>query len=394
MKCEVAGDLLTLYVEELCSPEAAKELEAHLEGCPKCRERLERYKEGIEKEKKLQKEKNEVENAKELNPWKKVRIKNIIKMLLAIFLTIFFMVALAIIGVLCYGQVTNAEMGFSTIADIREVKKICENLTKGETQDLLDAIVINGETVYANRGTGQTGFSDITEMLKADMDTAYEYHFKGKNVSVKIENVAQMPFSDIWFVDEPHTNIIVGFYEGDEQIYTMNFGKVSTKKYWVTESLSEEEPGFLERVLPDVLGLDICLRYVMEEQYEKLCAGEEVKSIGAGLTFIIKKGETEEEQSAYQEQLRKKIAELYDNGWYIKKTMLSVEEYDEAAKRWIYKVWFMWEDQRDKDTGIIEYKFHYYDGNLYGIDGVEPVILSGEDVFTQEVEQQVMNLFE
>lgn len=394
MKCEVAGDLLTLYVEELCSPEAAKELEAHLEQCPKCREQLERYSEGVEKEKKLQKEQNEVENAKELNPWKKVRIKNIIRMLLAIFLTIFFMVALAIIGVLCYGQVTNAEMGFSTIADIREVKKICENLTKGETQDLLDVVVIDAETVYANRGAGQISFSDFTEKLKADMDTAYDYHFKGKSVSVKIENVEQMPFSYIWFVDEPHTNIIVGFYEGDEQIYSMNFGKISAKKYWVTESVSGAEPGFLERVLPDVLGLDICLRYAMEEQYEKLCAGEEVKSIGAGLTLIIKKGETEEEQRAYQEQLSEKIAELYDNGWYIKKTMLSVEEYDEVAKKWIYKVWFMWEDQRDKDTGIVEYKFHYYDGNLYAINGVEPVILSGEDVFTQEVEQQLMHLFE
>ena len=42
MKCAVARDLLSLYAEDLVSPETAAELEAHLAVCADCRETLRR----------------------------------------------------------------------------------------------------------------------------------------------------------------------------------------------------------------------------------------------------------------------------------------------------------------------------------------------------------------
>lgn len=42
MNCNIAGDLLPLYVDGACSPDSRKALEEHLAGCPACRERLER----------------------------------------------------------------------------------------------------------------------------------------------------------------------------------------------------------------------------------------------------------------------------------------------------------------------------------------------------------------
>lgn len=44
--CGIAGDLIPLYLEELCSEDSRAALEEHLRECPACRERLERMKSG------------------------------------------------------------------------------------------------------------------------------------------------------------------------------------------------------------------------------------------------------------------------------------------------------------------------------------------------------------
>ena len=37
MKCEIIRDLLPLYIENLCSEESCREVEAHLASCGRCR---------------------------------------------------------------------------------------------------------------------------------------------------------------------------------------------------------------------------------------------------------------------------------------------------------------------------------------------------------------------
>ena len=37
MKCEIIRDLLPLYIENLCSEESCREVEAHLAACGRCR---------------------------------------------------------------------------------------------------------------------------------------------------------------------------------------------------------------------------------------------------------------------------------------------------------------------------------------------------------------------
>ena len=41
MKCELAKDLMTLYVEGMCSDASKEELEKHLQECPECAKQLE-----------------------------------------------------------------------------------------------------------------------------------------------------------------------------------------------------------------------------------------------------------------------------------------------------------------------------------------------------------------
>ena len=40
--CEMAEDLLPLYLEDACSADSRAALEAHLRTCPACREKRER----------------------------------------------------------------------------------------------------------------------------------------------------------------------------------------------------------------------------------------------------------------------------------------------------------------------------------------------------------------
>lgn len=51
MKCEIIKDLLPSYVDELTSAESNKEIEAHLEYCPECKEYLEEMRKDIEVDK-------------------------------------------------------------------------------------------------------------------------------------------------------------------------------------------------------------------------------------------------------------------------------------------------------------------------------------------------------
>ena len=50
MKCEIARDLLPLYVDGICSEESKTEIEDHLEGCEHCRAELFQMKAELNKE--------------------------------------------------------------------------------------------------------------------------------------------------------------------------------------------------------------------------------------------------------------------------------------------------------------------------------------------------------
>ena len=47
MKCEIIRDLLPVYCDGLASDETRGEVEAHIEGCEDCRERLRLMKEAV-----------------------------------------------------------------------------------------------------------------------------------------------------------------------------------------------------------------------------------------------------------------------------------------------------------------------------------------------------------
>ena len=396
MKCEVARDLMTLYVEGMCSEEGAKELEAHMQECPECVKALEKLKKELGSEEAVVKTDYSAENATALKPMKKVKKRLFRRMVVSVALGLFVIFIMCCIGMLSYGQMTNRGMSFSAIADAIKLKGVCESLAEGDTQALLDVVAFRIEDIYQinYEGTLYESFENYKESIKVSMDEAYKYYFEGKNIEVKIEEVWLTPYEENTADNMAVTVITIGFYEGENLVYTMDFGKVSPKKFVVYEETKEDEPNFVANLLPyeDVI-LEICLRHATTRQYDQLVAGQTLDRYGSGFVLGIDKAGTEEEKKAYSEAMRERVTELYMDKWYFKEVFFAPEEFDAEKNRWIYKVWFQVEDQNTGSIAIMEQRFAYYNSNLYVLEDEEPFIMATNGEIPDEIEQQLLEMF-
>lgn len=397
MKCEVAKDIMTLYVEGMCSDVSKEALEAHLKDCPDCSKVYENLKKELDSPDLLVKKDYAEENKSELKPMKKVKKSLFRRKLVSVILGLLLVVVLIGVGILSYGQMTNRGMSFSALFDAVKLKSMCVKLTEGDTQALLDVIAFRLEDVYEVRREGLLGedFENYKKALKSAMDEAYAYHFEGKDIDVKIEEIWLTPYEENAADNLAATAITIGFYEDGESVYQMQFGKVSPKKFQVYEEIYDDRPTFVANILgyDDVL-LDITLRHAPARQYEKLVAGETVDNYGSGLTLIIEKGETEEEKSAYKDVLKEHLNQLYTSKWYIKEVFFAPDEYNTDKKRWIYKVWFQIEDQNTGNIAMLEQRFAYYNADLYILEDEEPVIMATDGEVPADIQKQLLELFQ
>lgn len=413
----MARDLMTLYVEGMCSEVSKSELETHLQECEECAKYLEKLQQELGKDglgcemsgkgpaqsladtgEKAGASRHDYteENKAALKPMKKVKKSLFRRKIVAIVLGLMLLVVLTGVGILSYGQMTNRGMSFSAIADAIRLKGVCEKLVEGDTQALLDVIAFRLADVYEVREQGRLNedFENYKKEIKRSMDEAYAYYFEGKDIDVKLEEVWLTPYEENMADDMFATSFRIGFYEGKELIYTLDFGKVTPKKFVVYEEIYDDRPTFAANLLTyDDVILDITLRHAPSQQYNKLVAGEEVVQYGSGLYLIIEKGNTEEEKSAYKKVLREHLDKLYESKWYIKETFFAPDEYNVDKKRWIYKVWFQIEDQNTGSIAVLEQRFVYYNGDVYIIEDEEPSIMATKGEVPVEVEQMLLELF-
>lgn len=396
MNCEVAKDLMTLYVEDMCSPESKKALEEHVKECPACAEALKSVKNELEIESIASKSDYAGENASSLKPMKKVKKSLVRRKITAIVLSLLLVAVLAVIVFLSYGQVTNRWMSFSAIADAFKVKSVCEKLTEGDTKALLDVIAFRIEDYYSVRNDDSMteGMEEYKKYIQSSMDEAYAYYFEGKDIKVKIEEIWLTPYEENLADNMVFTSYAVGFYEKGELIYSIDFGKITPKKYVLYEENVEGKPNFAAnlRYYDDVI-LEICLRHSTARTYNALMAGRSVDNYGSGLVMGIRKTVDADEQQKFSDGLRQRLKVLYESGWYFKDVMFVADEFNEETNRWIYKVWFLSENQKDGTLAMMEQRFTYYNSNLYVMDEEEPAVIVQKGEVPEEIEIQLVNLF-
>ena len=394
MKCEIAKDLLTLYVDDLCSAETRKELELHLKECPECEKKLEHYRKELKPEDKTSEDVSE-NQATEIEPMKKVKKKMKRSKRKVIALGIALFLFLGTFGLLCIGEATNLWPGFTMIGDMIKVKEACKDLAKGETEKFMDILAYHFEDEYLLRSTG--AFEDMDAYLASmeeDVKQAYEHYFAGKNVKVRINALFANPYSQTYAADDFESLIGIEFYEGDETVYTMEFTKVAHGKFTVIENSDRmmlcDEVSFTGGMLTyDDILLKITLPYSAQSSYRKLTGGEE-SSMGAGLVLATKKANEEVDQE-FSRLKKEKLEKLEENGCYIKNVNYSLWDFDAEKSRWIYKVWITYEDQSTGCVFVVEQKFMHCFNKMYVMDGEGPVVTSVSST-TNKVSEENMEL--
>lgn len=395
MKCELAKDLIILYAEELCSKETADDLKEHLENCPECTKRLEEYKRELEEKCEENREKSDITDREDLKPLKKVKKKLVRGKIRIAVLGVILAVILGGLVFLSYGQVTNECLSFSVLADTVKIHSVSTALTKGDVDPFMDILAYRVQDQYTVTGSTELeDFDAYIAQVELDVKNACEYYFEGKDVTVKIQGIDQYPYAEEEPTDITNTDITIGFYEKNVLICELAFGKVSADKFIVYELPKNSEHSFTISILPYYdATLDICLHYATKKVYNNLTENISDKA-GAGLPLVITTEGTDEEKNEYMMLGINKIQALCDAGWYYKDVMYFVDEYDVNAGKWIYKVWFMLEDQNSGNLVMIEQKFHYYDQQLYVMDESPAVIIATDGSISADVEDQMLTVFE
>ena len=395
MKCELAKDLIILYAEDLCSEETAEALKEHLENCPECSKWLEEYKKELEDKKTETMANNDKNISDELKPMKKVKKKLMRGKIRLAIVGAVLAVIIGVLGFLSYGQITNECMSFSVAADTVRVYLVCKSLADGDTEPFMDILAYRIADQYTVSGSkGLENFDAYLIQVENDVKNACEYYFSGKDVTVKIQGIDQYSYADEEPTDISNTDITIGFYEKDELLYELAFGKVAADKFIVYELPQNDAPVFTKSMLPFYdTGLDICLHYATKKAYSDLVEGNR-ENTGVGLALAITTWGTDEEKSAYRDVLIERIQKLCDEDWYYKDVMYFVDEYDIAAGKWIYKVWFMVENQSNGEIVMIEQKFHYFRQQLYVIEDSPAVVIGAEEELPAEIKTQLQEIFQ
>ena len=395
MKCELARDLIILYAEDLCSQKTAEDLKAHLEQCPECSKRLEEYKKELEDNKTENTVTNDEAGREDLKPMKKVKKKLVMGKVKIAILCVILAVIIGGLGFLSFGQITNECMSFSVLADTAKIYSVCKSLAEGDTEPFMDIIAYRIADQYTVNGSQELeNFDAYIAKVEADVKNASEYYFAGKNVRVRIQGIDQYPYAEEEPTDSSNTDIMIGFYEKNELLYELAFGKVSEGKFIIYELPKNGAPTFTTSLLPYYdANLDICLHFATKKTYNDLVEGTTDKA-GAGLALAVTTEGTDEEKETYRNRIMEKMQILCDAGWYYKEVMYFVDEYDIDAGKWIYKVWFMVEEQSSGNIVMVEQKFHYFGQQLYVIENSPAVVIGDGEEIPEDIREQLLWLFE
>lgn len=391
MTCEIIKDLLPLYADGICSEESAAQIKEHLEECEECRRKLEHYQASI-----AQKDTQDAKEDDMLRPMKKVKRKLRRHKWLSVTLGIFLTILLAGLGVLTVGEINGHVISFTTCTNIIRLNYITHQLTKGNTDVLLNALSFRIEDVYAVKGV--SNFEDMKaykEQVKKQMDEAYAYYFEGKDISVKLSDVEMQGYAyDDSSVFVPSSSIYMyDFYEEKNHVLSMWFfdrdGKYYIEESGLDDISAEHSPSFSSSSLPMEEILKEISRYAIKRRYDDFSQNKEIKN-STPLTLLFRKFSDEtDEENGYSQDLRKRTIALYEKGWAVKEFMYTVDSYDEKLGRWFYKLLFVFENPETGESCMMEQQFICYDAFLYAVEDKPAVIL----YCTESVSQEIRNLF-
>ncbi len=389
ISCDVMADLLTLYADDLCSESSKALVEEHIANCDECKSKLENYKTEIGVE--IKREKEDVTPLKKVN--KKLRRRKVTAIILAVILGII----LICLGILCYGEATNKFVSFTSLSDMAELKKITKEFCSGNSAPLIDIIASNVDDYYDMRNSGFEDYEDYKSHLKTVADKIYEEAINGSKYEIKLTEFYFEPYEDkLAYL----TNIGSTYYvyditdENGDLLVQLLFNKIKGKYYAVDITNGKGQTTF-DNFPQDRALIKIALKHSVNKAYEAIMEGTYDKESIPGPALVIRYYKPDEAGfEEYRKTLSEKLYDLYENGLCLKDTMFSVDSFDNENGKWIYKVWFEFENTKNGESVFLESYFHYINYNFYIIKDRPAQIISGDNNLTQEQTGMLTTVFE
>ncbi len=393
MKCEIIKDLLPMYVEEMCSQTTIEEIEKHIDSCPECKKCLDNYTKELDEEKyKIKRENKEISKS-EIKPMYKINRRMKIRKVSIVVLIIILIAVLGSMSYLMYGELTNKCMSFSMAGDIIELNKITKEFAKGNSQALLDIMEIDEETeLFINYKANGEGLKEYKNYLKTKIDDAYNNCLKDKKIKIKIIDIFQLPYDEV----DDSTNLVnmitYGFYEENQLKYSLSFIKGSDDKYEISGAACGKEYETKNYLIGiDVPGNNHLVEWILgdsiEESYNSYISGKTEKTCSFYLAYL------RESKINADDPIHEAIQKLYDKGWYFKKSMYSIEEFDMKNEKWNITVWYYIENEESQASCILEEKVYYSDNKLMEESNIDGKLICVEGKIPKEIESILTSLY-
>lgn len=395
MKCSMAEDLLPLYIKGICPEETMKEVEAHLQECDKCREKIELSKSDLSSMSAT--EQSDTWDKMAVDGMKKVKKKLSFRKIAAVILGLLLVVVLGTVGLLYYGECTGEMMNFTTINNIMTIRKISAALCEYNVEPLLKRSSLGMDAVYFLDGSASAGdwCEKAGEYQKTKLEEALQYYFKGEKIHYKIVDVQYMYDNDpttgvsAYYSGNyrnPSACIIVRFYNDNASV-DLTFYQRADRKFYYEDNINglfDDIPTF------DCWGADDDIIRVAAAAVGRASRNE--KSAAGSVSFLFKYDSDYYEKMGLTTEdkvIRDRMDAIYEKGYSVTQILYQVLRYDQEKKAVVYQCQFKVEN-KDGACMYMKQDFYYGENNLYIIkDQPAELIYAAEDMPKEIVGQSL-----
>lgn len=409
MKCSMVEDLLPLYVEGMCSENTTKEVEAHLQKCDKCREKMELSKTGLSSILETAQSgsnnqgnpasKKDVRDKLAVDGMKKVKKRLSSRKIAAFILGLLLVVVLGTAGLLYYGECTGESINFTTINNMMTIRKISAALCEYDVEPLLERTSLGMAAAYLSDEDylGGEPWDQIKEYQRAKLEEALWYHFKGEEIHYKIVDVEYMFNNDFATgvsaystgnYMNPSACIIVRFYNENTSVDLSFFQRADRKFYYEDDinGLFDDIPTF------DCLEADDDIIRVVSAAVSK--ASRDEKSPAGALSLLFRYDNSYYEKmglDADDEVVRDRMDAIYERGYSVTQILYQGQRYDHEKKTKVYQCQFKVEN-KDGACMYMKQDFYYGEYDLYVIKDQPAKLIYATEDMPEEIIRQSLEL--
>lgn len=392
MKCSMTEDLLPLYVDDMCSEETKKEIEAHLKTCEKCAEKLKNYRTEIQVDAKEATGADSKDKAVR-DSMKKVKKKLSFRKAVAVISSLLLVVVVIGVGVLVYGERTGDSMNFTTISNIMTLKKAAKAACARDFEPMVTLTHYDlDETYLANRFIQEAG-TTIPDLQREKLERAFRDTFGDAPVQFEIGGIEYGYENDFFSgiskeytampdMMNPAGAVTVRFYNDKAQLNVM-FYQNADRKFTYDDMRDDECKGKQNfssiqcaELVPQLVAYNVKLHN---------------DNLRVWNVLIRERPEVEKEHER-DAAMDARLEQLAEMGWRIREFYMDADDFNFDQICIVYKAHFILKNEKG-DMAMMEQRFDLQNDNFYIRENDPAVMTIKTDAMNGEAEDLALKLF-